>query len=172
MLKSWNFSSFCAPQKFQPLSPFQACSQSLLAYLISPEYALLTALTHDSLKTLSFLLNWSLNHVLIKVNGHKTNIGIKMGLIAIQDSLVVVFPAILAAPQTARVSGPSHSCQKKFWQKESLIHVYQCSNTQPCKCQVNPQPFNQFMFHDNSYKSRIILSLITIKHFMIKTNKQ
>jgi len=27
------------------------------------------------------------------------------------------------------------------------------------------QPFNQFMFDDNSYKSRIILSLIMIKQF-------
>jgi len=27
---------------------------------------------------------------------------------------------------------------------------------------------NQFMFHDNSYKSRIILSLIMFKHIIIK----
>jgi len=32
--------------------------------------------------------------------------------------------------------------------------------------------FNQIMFRNNSYKSRVILSLIIIKHFMIKNNNQ
>jgi len=41
----------------------------------------------------------------------KTKIGIQMGLIINQGSLVVIFPALLVASQTARVFGPSHSCQ-------------------------------------------------------------
>jgi len=40
------------------------------------------------------------------------------------------------------------------------------SNKQPYNCQVNTQPINQFMFHDNSYTCRIILSLIRIQHII------
>jgi len=80
----------------------------------------------------------------------------------------VVFLALLAVLKTTRVSGLSHSRQKEFWQKEGLVCDYQGSNLQPCKCQVNAQLFNQFMFRDNSYNSRIILSLIMVKHFIIK----
>jgi len=29
---------------------------------------------------------------------------------------------------------------------------------------VNAQPFDQFMFHDNSYTSRIVLSHTMVKH--------
>ena len=37
---------------------------------------------------------------------------------------------------------------------------------------ISKQLYNQFIFHDNSYKSRIILSLIMIKHIINKKNNQ
>jgi len=55
---------------------------------------------------------------------------------------------------------------REFWQKESLIWVYQDSNPSSCQCQVNAQPFNPFMFRDNSYKYRIILSLPTFNYIV------
>jgi len=65
---------------------------------------------------------------------------------------MVVFQPSWLFPSITKVFGFSHSSQKNFWQKESLISDYQGSNSHPCQSQVNAQPFNQFMFHDNSHK--------------------
>jgi len=35
---------------------------------------------------------------------------------------------------------------------------------QPHNYQANAQPFNQLMFHDNSYSSKIILSWPKVQH--------
>ena len=65
------------------------------------------------------LLNWSLKHFLIEVNGPKTKICINMALIAIQDSLVGVFPAPLGCLFLARVSVHFHiNAKDKFGKKK------------------------------------------------------
>ena len=43
-------------------------------------------------------------------------------------------------------------------------------NPSPCQCQVNAQSFNPFMFRDNNYKSRILLSFYMIT-YIIKMHK-
>jgi len=63
--------------------------------------------------------------------------------------------------KAARVSDSFHSCQKGVGQKENP----------KCNYQTNTQPFKQFIFRDNSYTSRIILSRLMVKH-IIKIIKQ
>jgi len=92
-----------------------------------------------------------------------------MALIAIQDSLVVVFqPFWLPLCQLEFMAFPIHA-KKIFWQKKRKLSLrlprFKLTTMQ---MSVNAQSFNQFMFRDNSYNSRIILSLIMIKHFIIK----
>jgi len=67
----------------------------------------------------------------------------------------------------ARVSSTlSHSCQREFWQNESLVWDHQGSNPYHAYHQINAQPLNQFMFRDNSHNSIIMLSLNMIKHIV------
>jgi len=73
----------------------------------------------------------------------KNENGIKMNVIAIQIPLWAVFQPLFAS------YAPSPSCHKKFWQKGSLIWFYQGLNPLPCRCQLNTQPFNKFMFCDD-----------------------
>jgi len=157
LLKSWNFLSLCAPQKVQSLSPFQACFQSLLSPLISPEYTLLTTLTLGPFQALFFLLNWSFNHVFIKVNGPKTKIGINMALISIQDSLVVVFqPFWLPLCQLEFLAFHIHAKKNFCKRKKKLSLQLPSFELTTMQMSINAQPFNQFMFRDNFYNSRII----------------
>jgi len=41
----------------------------------------------------------------------------------------------------------------------------------PYQGQINAQPFNQFIFRDNSYNPMIILSLNIIQHIIKNNNK-
>ena len=83
----------------------------------------------------------------------------------IHQPLTRCFSAHLVASIGSQGSSAfSYLCQKKIWQKGNLIHSQQGLNTQPLNYIVHAHPFNQFMFHDNSYNFRITLSLITCKH--------
>jgi len=64
----------------------------------------------------------------------------------------------------ARVSEPSHSRQKEFGPKKKLFSVNQGSNSHQYNYYANAQLIYQFMFHDNSYTSMIILSGSMVKH--------
>jgi len=44
---------------------------------------------------------------------------------------------------------------KEFWQKESLIYVYQGLNTQPSNCHVNARPINQYYQNNTQLKHTI-----------------
>jgi len=80
----------------------------------------------------------------------------------LQGGFLAFLPSLLL--KMARVFDPSHSWQKEFWRKRNLFRFNQGSNTQPHNYQTNAQPINQFIFYDNSYTSKIILSRTMVKH--------
>ena len=83
-------------------------------------------------------------------------------VIAIQGSLWVVFQPLLAAPLSARVSLPFHIHAEENFGKKKV----QFGSTRVRARKVNAQSFNQFMFRDNFYKYRIILSLTTLNYII------
>jgi len=58
---------------------------------------------------------------------------------------------------------------KEVLAKENLVWIHQGSNPYPCQCQINAKSFNQFMFHDNSYSFKNIISRTTT-NILLKTN--
>jgi len=65
-----------------------------------------------------------------------------------------------------RFSDHSHSWPKRVFGKKNLFRISQGSNTQPHNYQTNAQPTNQFMFHDNTYTSKIIKSHLMVQHII------
>jgi len=79
--------------------------------------------------------------------------------------IMVCSLAILATSLTARISLPFHiHAKKKNWKKETYFTSAKVQTHNHSNCKVNAQPFNQFMFPDNSYNCSIILSLIIITY--------
>ena len=140
LLKSWNLSRPCAPQRFQHLYPFQACSHSLLASLNGPKHILLTALTLGSLKTLYFFLNESLNSTLMVLNGQKRNC--HKNVFNCHSRLITgCFSIPLGYPLVSQCFWPFTFMPKRILAKRNLFCIGQDSNTQPfnlqSKCTTN-----------------------------------